>query len=120
MEGGFLIFTKRVSVLLNVHEIPEQSISFEDVRHKDFKVYQGAWKLQSSPQGELEVVYSLEAKQNFSAPLAGDFMKGSIKDLLSAVRKEIVKRQTQKARKEALALLSSPGQERQSCGPKIR
>ena len=91
-EGGFLFFTKRVAVLLDVHEVWYQSIQFNDVDHKDFAVYEGAWNVKPEVNGE-EITYELEAKPNFSAPLMGDFMNGGAKDLLSAVRREILRRQ---------------------------
>jgi hypothetical protein len=94
-EAGFLFITKKVHVLLKVHEIPGQSISFEDVSLKDFCFYQGSWNIKSAPQGGVSVVYQLEAKKNFDAPFAGDYMNGGVKDLITAVQKEIYLRQMQ-------------------------
>src|SRR5271170_2808267 len=36
-EGGFLFFTKRVKVLLDVHEVWYQAIQFTDIDRKDFE-----------------------------------------------------------------------------------
>jgi ribosome-associated toxin RatA of RatAB toxin-antitoxin module len=114
MEGGFLFFTKRVNVLLNVRENPGQSISFQDRRHKDFQFYQGDWNLRPAAQGKVEVVYRLEAKQNFSLPFSGDFMQGGVKDLLAAVQREILKRQAKKIKENSIVLLPPPVQTQQS------
>ncbi len=87
-EAGFLFITKRVHVLLRVHEISGQSISFEDVSHKDFYFYRGSWNIQPCAQG-VSVIYNLGAQKNFDAPFAGDYLHGSVKDLITAVQKRI-------------------------------
>jgi hypothetical protein len=92
-EGGFLFFTKRVRVLLDVHETWHKTIRFNDTEGKDFQFYQGSWEVSSRPSEGLEINYRLKAKQNFDAPFAGDYMKGGVKDLLDAVRREILRRQ---------------------------
>ncbi|HTA76324.1 MAG TPA: SRPBCC family protein [bacterium] len=92
-EGGFLFVTKRVRVRLDVRETRCELIRFEDVSHQDFEFYKGSWKLASDSTGELTVNYALKAQQNFDEPFAGDYMKGSIKDLLDSVRREILRRQ---------------------------
>jgi hypothetical protein len=105
-EGGFLFFTKKVRVVLDVHETWQQTILFTDIDRKDFSLYQGSWNLRPGPNKGLEIDYQLTAKQNFDAPFAGDFMRGGVKDLLDAVRKEILRRQAKKAL-EATTLLTS-------------
>ena len=100
-EAGFLFITKRVHVLLKVHEVPGKSISFEDVSQKDFCFYQGSWAIEPAPQGGVSVVYQLEAKKNFDAPFAGDYMNGGVKDLLTAVQQEIYLRQVQAQKEKA-------------------
>ncbi len=97
-EGGFLFFTKRVHVLLDVHETWYQSINFTDTDHKDFAFYEGSWQLVPDPAKGLEIIYTLKAKQNFDAPFAGDYMRGGVKDLLEAVRREILRRQDEAAK----------------------
>jgi hypothetical protein len=98
-EGGFLFFTKRVRVLLDVHETWYQSINFTDIDHKDFWFYEGSWQLVPDPSNGLKIIYTLKAKQNFDAPFAGDYMRGGVKDLLNAVRREILRRQAQEQAK---------------------
>ena len=95
-EGGFLFFTKKVRVLLDVHETWYQSIAFQDIGHRDFTLYQGTWRVKPRSDGEQVITYQLNAKPNFSAPFEGDFMGGGAKDLLQAVRKEILRRQAEK------------------------
>jgi hypothetical protein len=98
-EGGFLFFTKRVHVHLDVLELPLRAIVFTDLARKDFQHYFGAWTLDESPTGELLVRYHLQAKQNFEVPFAGDFMNGGVKDLLASVRREMLQRQRRSDKK---------------------
>jgi ribosome-associated toxin RatA of RatAB toxin-antitoxin module len=93
MEGGFLFLTKRVHVLLKVHETPNSRITFEDMDHTDFILYQGSWTIEPCSGGGVSVVYQLAAHRNFDLPLAGDSMNGGVKDLLADVQKEIYFRQ---------------------------
>ena len=91
-EGGFLFFTQRIHLLLNVHEEPGKSIVFTDTSHKDFDFYQGTWTINRAPGGYgLEVIYTLDAKGSFGAPafLVGDSIQGGVKDLLESVQKEM-------------------------------
>ncbi len=95
-EGGFLFFSKRVHLLLDVHETPYQSIFFTDNSHTDFNFYQGNWNIVPATSGHgLEVIYTLDAKQNFSAPafISTGIVQGNVKDLLESLQKEIAKRQ---------------------------
>lgn len=92
-EGGFLFFTKRIDVLLDIHETWQKRIDFADTAHKDFKLYQGCWDLKTVDGNRQEITYILEAQPNFDAPFMGDFMNGGAKDLLESVRKEILRRQ---------------------------
>jgi hypothetical protein len=94
-EGGFLLFTKRIHLTLNVHEKPESLIAFVDTSHIDFDFYQGYWEINPSSTGHgFDVTYDLDAQQNFSAPafIASDAVCGGAKDLLKKVREEILKR----------------------------
>lgn len=96
-EGGFLFFIQRIHLLLSVHEEPKESIVFEDTSHKDFEFYQGSWALTPSTSGnELEVVYTLDAREHFNAPafLVSGSIQGNVEDLLKSVCREIMARQT--------------------------
>jgi hypothetical protein len=92
-EGGFLFFTKRIRVLLDVHETWYQTIQFTDISCEDFDFYQGSWTLSPDPEKGLKITYILKAKQNFDALFARDYMKGGVKDSLESVRREILRRQ---------------------------
>ncbi len=52
------------------------------------------------------MVYQLEAKKNFDAPFAGDYMNGGAKDLISAVQKEIYLQQTRINRKKEMSVVA--------------
>jgi hypothetical protein len=106
-EGGFLFFTKRVRVLLDVHETWYQSINFTDLDHKDFAFYEGSWELTPDPGKGLRITYNLKAKQNFDAPFAGDYMRGGVQELLEAVRREILRRQAEELKDRPLTLSSN-------------
>ncbi len=111
-EGGFLFFTKRVRVRLEVQETWQQRIEFSDVDHKDFKLYQGNWEVRDAGDGGQEITYRLEAQPNFDAPFMGDNMGGGAKDLLACVRREILRRQALESRDHSPLppALVAPGQ----------
>jgi hypothetical protein len=92
MEGGFLFITKRVHLLLKIHETPMKTIAFIDEDHRDFSVYQGYWNIETCAGG-VSVLYQLTACKKFDVPLAGDALNGGVKDLLADVQKEIFFRQ---------------------------
>jgi hypothetical protein len=98
-EGSFLFFSKRIHLLMEVHEIPEtNTIIFTDTSHQDFSSYQGSWVIHPSDLGHgLEVIYTLDAAQNFSAPafIASDVVKGNVQDLLDSLKREIARRQAE-------------------------
>jgi hypothetical protein len=82
-EGSFLFFSKRIHLLMEVHEQPQtNTIIFTDTSHQDFSSYQGTWVI---------------AAQNFSAPafIASDVVKGNVEDLLQSLKREIARRQTE-------------------------
>ena len=105
-EAGFLFITKRVHVLLRVHEVPGQSISFQDVSQKDFYFYQGSWNIDPGPQGGVTVTYHLQAQKNFDAPFAGDYLHGGVKDLLAAVQKEIYQQQAKMDKEKGTSVVT--------------
>ncbi len=115
-EGGFLFFTQRIHLLLNVHEEPGKSIVFEDTSHKDFEFYQGTWTINKDSSGSgLEIIYTLDAQEHFDAPafLVGDSIQGSVRDLLQSVQREMASRQAaldqKKSSRNLLAQSSNNG-----------
>jgi hypothetical protein len=99
--GGFLIIQEHIKALVAIHEEPLQSISFNDVSHKNFKLYSGVWNLQPNPvTGEIKVTYEIQATRDKNTPsfLTGDLFSGSLGDLLSETQSEMSKRQLKKDR----------------------
>jgi hypothetical protein len=97
--GGFLIIQEHIKALLAIHEEPFQSISFNDVSHKNFELYSGVWNLQPDPiTGGVKVTYELQAARDKNTPnfLTADLFSGSLGDLLSETQSEISKRQLRK------------------------
>ncbi|SRR5665213_733375 len=91
--GNSLFLPKRMRVRLAVCETRWQSILFEDVSHKDFEFYKGSWELRREPNGQLKITYALKAQQNLDEPFVGNYMRGSIQNLLESVQVEILRRQ---------------------------
>jgi hypothetical protein len=97
--GGFLFIQEHLKALLDIHEEPQQSISFNDVSHKAFELYSGVWHLQADPAtGEVKVIYDLQATRSKGTPdfLTSDLFSGSLGDLLNETQREIAKRQVRK------------------------
>lgn len=98
-EGSFLFFSKRIRLLMEVHEQPlSGSIVFNDTSHQDFSSYQGTWSIIPSSQGHgLEVIYTLDAAQGSSTPafIASDVVKGNVQDLLQSLKREIAHQQAE-------------------------
>jgi hypothetical protein len=97
--GGFLIIQEHIKALLAIHEEPFQSISFNDVSHKNFELYSGVWDLERDTiAGQIKVTYKLQATSDKSTPsfLTADLFSDSLGDLLSETQREIYKRQLQK------------------------
>jgi hypothetical protein len=108
-EGGFLFFTQSARLLLYVQENPGQTITFQDMSGKDFNIYWGDWSLSPDGAGLIKVTYRLLAEPNFSAPFAGDIMRGSSLDLMNAIRREILKRQAGELRQVSSPTVPSQG-----------
>jgi ribosome-associated toxin RatA of RatAB toxin-antitoxin module len=91
--GKVLFFSRRVRVMLMVSEKPMSEIAFKDIEHRDFKYYNGSWKIEKSTTG-LDITYLLECQRNFAAPnfLAKGALRKSAAELLSEVRDEIIRR----------------------------
>jgi ribosome-associated toxin RatA of RatAB toxin-antitoxin module len=102
--GGFLFIQEHIKARLDVHQVPEQSISFQDVDHKQFALYAGVWTIQPDPSnGEVKVAYVLQAARNKATPdfLTSDLFGGSIGDLLNEMKVEMARRQARKDKNDA-------------------
>jgi ribosome-associated toxin RatA of RatAB toxin-antitoxin module len=91
--GKWLFFTRTISVLLDIREIPNQSIAFRDVAHKDFKKYQGSW-IVHAVSGGVVVDYHLEAAPSASIPsfVIEKVIVDDASGLLNQLRSEILRR----------------------------
>ncbi len=97
IAGRFLIFSRTLQVLLDIHEDPEHSISFTDVSRRDFAFYHGDWAL-SDGSGSVEVRYEAQAKPRTFPPFwAGQLFEDTARSQLEAVRAEILRRSRQHA-----------------------
>lgn len=91
--GRLFLFSRRMTVVLFVHEKPPGSIVFEDVLRKDFVVYRGEWRIEE--RGELrEISYRVTARPAFRVPdlVARGMFGRTVRDLLQQVEAEMVRR----------------------------
>ena len=91
--SSFFIFHHRVQVLLDVRETPESRITFRDVLGKDFRDYQGEWRITSDSTGT-RVNYELQAEPHMAMPksVCRGMLRDVARDLLSQVRVEMLRR----------------------------
>lgn len=97
-SGGMFFLTRTVTILLEVRR-GEDSLEFEDVGRESFWRYEGAWRARPGPEGT-KVSYRLLAQPDFVAPplVMSRVMRRGARELLDAVRAEIVRRQSEQAR----------------------
>jgi hypothetical protein len=93
LAGGWLFFSRRVTLLLEVRETPPDSLRFEEVSGKDFASYAGEWTLEARDGGTF-VTYHLRAEPKFHVPafaVKSGFKSGA-RDLLRGIRAEMIRR----------------------------
>lgn len=93
MAGKALIFSREVELTLEVREVLNERIAFQDVSQRDFSQYAGEWRL-AAAGGGTAVTYRLTASPRFTAPdflTRGAFKRG-VRELLEEVRREILRR----------------------------
>ena len=93
MLGHFLFFSRSVNLKLHISESPQNSMVFEEISRKDFRLYCGSWKLDETPLG-VQVHYELNVS---SADMAPPFLEKSLFQdnalvLLKELKAEIIKR----------------------------
>ncbi len=92
ISGRFLIFSRTLRVLLDIHEDPERSITFTDVSRRDFAFYRGNWALRAG-SGSVDVQYEAQAKPRTFPPFWADkLFADAARSQLQAVRAEILRR----------------------------
>lgn len=96
-SGGMFFLTRTVTILLEVRRGGE-TLEFEDVGRESFWRYEGAWSTRRGPEGT-KVSYRLLAQPDFVAPplVMGRAMRRGARELLGAVRAEIVRRESENA-----------------------
>ncbi len=93
ISGKVLFINKTFSLKLLIHERPRQLISFTDISHKSFSIYEGSWEL-SPFKGQSKIIYRLKAKPKGWAPLilGQHAFKSNARALLDEIRSEILRR----------------------------
>ncbi len=93
LAGGWLFFSCRVVLRLEVREAPPEKIHFKELSEKDFVSYAGGWTLEEIPGGT-SVVYRLRAEPKFHVPgfMLRSVLKGGAQDLLRGVQREMIRR----------------------------
>lgn len=93
--GGLFVFQRKVQVVLALDEEPGHRIRFRDVSGRDFRRYDGEWRIEQDSLGTL-VSYELDAEPRSAMP--GSFVRGAFRgaaaDLLDEVRREMTRRAT--------------------------
>lgn len=90
----FLMFSKRVHLVLEVQETPT-TIEFRDRCGQSFERYEGAWAL-ADAHGETKISYRLTATPRFEVPnwLLSRLLKRDAVDMIERLRAEIVHHET--------------------------
>ena len=91
--GRLLLFSRRMTVVLFVHEDPSGVIEFEDVLRRDFTTYRGEWRIEERGDRR-EIVYRVTAQPSFRVPdlIARGMFGRTVRDLLSQALAEMVRR----------------------------
>jgi hypothetical protein len=90
---GVFPFRSVARVLLDVREQPPGRIEFRDVLGRDFRSYSGEWALDGDST-RVHVMYTLHARPVVAAPhaLGRGMSSRTVKDMLSQLRQEMVRR----------------------------
>ena len=91
--GHFLWVSKTLDVLLKIKEQPLSSISFEDIRLKDFDFYRGEWTLFQETDG-IRIRYTLSMKAHVEPPafMRNQAIKKNVTELLEQIQAEMYRR----------------------------
>ena len=88
-----LFLTKTIHLLLRIEERRPHAIFFQDVRHRDFEVYRGEWRVREAGRRQ-EVSYELRARPRIGLPdsFANRALQANAVELLEKLRLEIRRR----------------------------
>ena len=83
----WLMFQQDMAVLLRVTEVPNESISFEDLSGDSFSLYAGSWQLETRANGTL-VKYQIESKPKFFVPpfISRTLFANQVREMLEQLR----------------------------------
>ena len=95
--GHFLWVNKTLDILLKIKETPFSSISFEDIRLKDFDFYRGEWTLFQETDG-VRIRYALSLKAHAAPPafIRNQAIKKNVLELLEQIQTEMQRRSQEK------------------------
>lgn len=110
--SGYLLLSKRVYLLLEVHEEPD-SITFRDTWHRSFRHYEGRWRI-TPHGGSTELTYELVAEPSFSVPsrLATRLLTRDASRMIERLRVEMVRRDAPESRHPSEPSCSPEGRTR--------
>ncbi len=91
-EARFMLFSKRVHLLLEVHETSD-SLRFRDTLNKSFTSYQGGWTVTAHEKRTI-IGYTLTAKPSFSVPefVLTRLLKRDAGRMIEGLRTELARR----------------------------
>ena len=92
-RAGFFLFRRSVHVELLIDEEPLVRIGFHDVLGRDFRDYQGEWRIEAG-SAVTRVRYAHEAEPRAALPrsMCRGVLQHTARDLLEQVRAEILRR----------------------------
>lgn len=91
-EARFMLFSKRVHLLLEVHESSD-SLRFRDTLNKSFTLYEGGWTV-TAHEKRTTIGYRLTAKPSFSVPefVLTRLLKRDAGRMIEGLRTEMARR----------------------------
>jgi len=89
----FMMFSKQIHLVLEIHEQPDRAIRFRDRCGRSFGRYEGAWTIRESA-GTTAIRYELTAKPSFEVPefLLKRLLKRDAALMIEQLRTEIASR----------------------------
>ena len=97
-ENGLFLVKRRMRVVLDIQEVRGRRIGFRDVLGKDFRRYEGEWRIASDSSGtRVEYQVDAEPRGGLARAMCRSLLRGSARDLLAQVRREMVRRASEVA-----------------------
>ncbi len=88
-QAGFMLFSKRVHLVLEIEEQPAALI-FRDRCRTSFARYEGAWRI-ARENGQAQIVYELTAEPSFDVPgfVLRRLLRRDATQMIEGLRREI-------------------------------